>query len=126
MNTVTLPMEVKTHSSVPVFGGRTHVRSSGKVEPVEVNMTFVYTETASEIWNDMQAEWLASGCELPVCARITPAGGTVGDKEILIGSATDKALLVGLKPPDLDAGAGEPAVGEMMLYGNYDYDTKAS
>ena len=125
-NTANLPMEVKTHGSIPVFGGRTHVISSGKVEPVEVGLTFVYTETASEIWEDLRAEWLASDCELPVCARITPGGGTVGDKEILVGTASDKALLVGLKPPDFDAGAGEPAVGEMMLYGNYDYDTKAS
>ena len=126
VNTVTLPMESKTHGSIPVFGGRTHVISSGKVEPVEFTAMFVYTETASEMWEDLKAEWLGSDCELPVCARITPAGGTVGDKEILIGSATDNALLVGLKPPDLDAGAGEPSTGEMMIYGNYDFDTKAS
>lgn len=125
-STLTLPMEVRTHGETAVFGDRTRVRSSGNLESVEVNATFVYTEIANEAWDELQAEWLKADCELPVCVRATPGGGSVGDKEIYVGTAADPALLVGLKPPDFDASVGEPMVGEWMVYGNYDYDTKAS
>lgn len=127
-STVTLPMEVVTTGSMAVFNSDTHVISSGKKEPVTATFQFVYSEATDEAWDRLQAAWVAEGCEKLMCVRFTPKGGTVGDKEIYIGSntTTDKAILEGLEPPNASAGEGGPMSAQFNVYGNYSYDTKAS
>ena len=125
---ITLPKEVVATGSMPVFNDDTHVLSSGKKDPITATIQFVYTEVNDEAWSRLQTAWLTEGCEKLLCVRATPGGGTIGDKEIYIGSNTtsDKGILVGLKPPDLNAGDATPATSEFDVYGNYSYDTKAS
>jgi len=125
VNTATLPKEVVTTGSMAVFDGDTHVITSGKKEPITATIGIVYTETAGEAWELVRAAWAAAGCNKMMCTRITPKGGAIGDLEIYVGDPTSHALLTGLKPPDLDAGSGEPAMAEFDVFGNYTYDVKA-
>lgn len=127
-NTATLPMEVITTGSVAVFGDDRPVIQGGKIEPITASFSIVYTEEADEAWEYLRAIWQTDGCSKLLCTRVTPRGGSVGDLEIYIGShdPDQEAYLTGLKPPDLDAGAGGPAIGEFQVLGYYDYDVKAS
>lgn len=125
-NTATLPKEVVTTGSMAVFDDDTHVLTSGKKEPLTVTVGIVYTETAGEAWELTRAAWAVAGCSKLMCLRLTPQGGSIGDLEINVGDAQNKALLVGFKPPDLAAGSGEPAMAEFDIFGNYNYDVKAS
>jgi len=125
---VTLPDEVVTTGSMPVFNSDTHILSSGKKEPITATAQVVYSETADEAWDLAQEVWMTEGCEKLMCMRVTPKGGNIGDKEIYIGSnaTDDKGLMVGLKPPDANAGDATPANGQISIFGNYSYNTKAS
>ena len=125
-NLVTFPKEVLTTGSVAVFDDDTHVISSGKRPPITATASIVYTENAAEAWELVRDVWQSTECEKVMCLYATPAGGTLGDMEISVGDATHKALLVGFSPPTLNAGAGEPAIAEFDVMGNYYYDVKAS
>ncbi len=126
--TVTLPKEALTTGSMPVFNSSTHVLSSGKKEPITATVSGVYTEDGAEAFEILKAVWVNTDCEKVMCLRVTPAGGTVGDKEIYVGEDDEenRALLVGFKPPDVSAGSGDPAAFEFDIFGNYTYDAKAS
>ena len=125
-NLITLPKEVVSTGSMAVFNDDTHVLTTGKKQPVTATISIVYTETAGEAFETVRAVWLAAGCNKKICVRLTPQGGNIGDLEIYIGDENTPAFLTGLKPPDLNAGEGTPAMGEFDVYGNYEYDTKAS
>ena len=126
-NTATLPEEVVTTGSMPVFDSTTHVTSTGSKEPITAGFSIVYTEDAAEAFDLLRAAWLNAGdCEQNLCVRVTPAGGTVGDKEIYVGDSDDPARFSGFTPPDLDAGSGDPTSGAFSVFGNYYWDTKAS
>lgn len=125
--TVTLPKEVVTTGSAAVFNADTHVLSSGKKDPFTATVSGVYTEDAAEAFELLRAVWITDTCDKKVCLRATPAGGTVGDKEIYVGEDADNpALFTGFKPPDLSAGSGDPCMFEVDIFGNYHWDTKSS
>jgi len=126
MTTITLPEEAVTTGSMAVFNADTHVLNSGKKEPITAAVSGVYTEEATEAFERVRAVWGAAGCNKQMCVRATPQGGSIGDLEIYVGDADDRALLVGFKPPDLDAGSGDPAAFSFSVFGNYTFDTKAS
>ena len=125
-NTATFPKESVTTGSVAVFGADTHVITTGKKEPITATFGIVYTEVATEAFERVRAAWAVAGCNKLMCVHAIPKGGHVGDMEIYIGDANTPGFLVGLKPPDLDAGSGGPAMAEFDVFGNYEYDVKAS
>ena len=122
----TLPKEVVATGAAYVFNDDTAVITSGKKQPITATISGVFTNGATEAFNLVRAVWEASGCDKLMCTRITPEGGSIGDLEIYIGDADTRALLTGFKPPDVDASSGDPALFEFDVYGNYEYDVKAS
>lgn len=126
MSTVTLPKEAVTTGSMAVFGDDTHIINGGKKEPITATLSGVYTESATEAFERVRAVWGTAGCNKLLCTRVTPKGGDVGDMEIYIGDANTGAILVGFKPPDFEAGSGDPAAFEFDVMGNYEFDVKAS
>ena len=125
-NLVTLPKEVVAMGSQPVFQNDTHVITTGSKPPIVATVAIVYTETITEAFERVRAVWQAEGCNKLMCSRFTPQGGSIGDLEINVGDADTPAYLTGFKPPDLNAGEGGPAMAEFDVFGNYEYDTKAS
>jgi hypothetical protein len=124
--TITLPKQAVSSGSVPVFNDDNHVITTGKVEPVTITISAVYTEEATEAWEYVRGVWQNAGCNKALCVRATPRGGNVGDLEINIGDANTPAYLVGFKPPDLSAAEGGPAQFEFDVIGTYEFDVKAS
>jgi len=124
--TISMGKEAAATGSMAVFNSDTHVLNSGKKEPLTVTISGIYTEEATEAFEKVRAIWGTAGCNKQICARATPQGGTIGDLEIYIGDATDRALLVGFGVTGLDAGSGDPVAFEFDVFGNYTYDTKAS
>ncbi len=120
--TVTLPKEVVTTGSVPVFGDDYHVTTSGKIAPITVTVSGVYTEEALEAFEQVLDAWETAGCGKRLDLRVTPRGGGVGQREITISPGK----LVGLKPPDMSAADGGPALFEFDIYGNYTYAVATS
>lgn len=116
-NTVTLPEEVVSTGSLAVFDDETHITATGKKEPLTVTFNIAYSELPAEAFEEVLAVWEAAGCNKLLCARVTPKGSGVGNRQIEIG---DK--LAGLKPPDFDAGNAGPAVASFSIFGNYTYD----
>ena len=116
-NTVTLPEEVVTTGSLAVFDDETHITATGKKEPLTVTFNIAYSELPAEAFEQVLDIWAVAGCNKLLCARVTPKGTGVGNRQILI-----KDKLAGLKPPDLDAGSAGPAVASFSIFGNYDYD----
>lgn len=115
--TVTFPKEVVTVGSVPVFYDDYHVVTSGKIAPITVTVSGVYTEEALEAFEQVLDAWEIAGCGKRLDLRVTPRGGGVGQREITISPGK----LVGLKPPDLSAADGGPALFEFDIFGNYTY-----
>lgn len=124
--TVAFPKEVVTTGSVPVFDDDTHVITHGKKEPITATVSAVYTEEATEAFELVRDIWNNTGCDKLMCLRVTPKGGSVGDMEIYVGDHNTPAYLVGLMPPNVSAAEGGPAVFEFDVFGNYEYDAKAS
>lgn len=124
--TVTLPEETVNTGLMYVFDDDRAILTHGKKQPISATVSGAFTNGATEAFNQVRAIWQTAGCERKICLRVTPEGGTVGDLEIYVGDPTHEALLVGFKPPDVDAGSGDPAAFSFTLYGNYDYDVKAS
>ena len=122
----TLPKEVVQTGVAYVFNSDTGVITSGKKTPVTVTIGTLFTNGVTEAFNLVRAVWQTEGCDKVLCVRITPEGGSIGDLEINIGDHNTNALLTGFKPPDVDASSGDPALAEFDVYGNYEYDVKAS
>ena len=115
--TVALPKEVVATGSVPVFDDDYHVVTAGKIAPITATVSGVYTETVAEAFETVLAVWAVEGCTKRLDLRVTPRGGGVGQREITMSPG----VLVGLKPPDLSAADGGPALFEFDIFGNYTY-----
>jgi len=115
--TVALPKEVLATGSVPVFDDDYHVVTAGKIAPVTATVSGVYTETVAEAFETVLDAWEVAGCGKRLDLRVTPRGGGVGQREITMSPG----VLVGLKPPDLSAADGGPALFEFDIFGNYTY-----
>lgn len=120
--TATLPKEVVATGSVPVFDDDHHVVMSGKIAPITATVAGVYTEEAAEAFELVLDAWEAAGCGKRLDLRVTPRGGGVGQREITMSPG----VLVALKPPDLSANDGGPAVFEFDIFGNYAYSVATS
>jgi len=119
--TVTLPEEVVNTGMMYVFNDDRAITTHGKKQPFTAVVSGAFTNGTTEAFNLVRAIWQTAGCDRKMCLRVTPEGGNIGDLEIYVGD-----LLTGLKPPDVDAGSGDPSAFSFSVYGNYDYDTKAS
>ena len=120
-NTVTLPEEVVSTGSLAVFDDETHILATGHKEPFTATFNIAYSELPAEAFELVLAVWEVAGCNKELCARVTPKGSGIGNRQIVI-----TGLLAGLKPPDFDAGAAGPAVATFSIFGNYEYDVQTS
>lgn len=124
--TVTFPEETVNTGMMYVFDDDRAIITHGKKQPITATVSGAFTHSATEAFDLVRAIWQTAGCRRQICLRVTPEGGSVGDLEIYVGDPTHEALLVGFKPPDVDASSGDPAAFSFSVYGNYDFDVKAS
>lgn len=111
--------------SVAVFGDLYHVIAGGKVPPITITVSGVYSEVATEAFELIKTLWETPGvsdCDKCISVRWIPKGGTPGDAMY----AMSDAQLVGFKYPELDAGAASPITFEFDVYGYITSDTFVS
>lgn len=81
----------------------TAVISYGKLEPVEITVTCIYTKTSGEAWARVKAAFVASGGSR-LDLRFAPEGNTTGNLQYTTGSSKP----VSLKWPSPEAGSAGP------------------
>ena len=111
--------------SVAVFGDLYHVIAGGKVPPLTVTVSGVYSEVPTEAFELVKTLWETPGvsdCDKCIAIRWIPKGGTPGDAMY----AMLNAQLVGFKYPELDAGSASPITFEFDVYGYISSDTFVS
>ena len=111
--------------SVAVFGDLYHVIAGGKVPPLTVTISGVYSEIVTEAFWRMKTYWETPGvsdCDKCIAIRWIPKGGTPGDAMY----AMLNAQLVGFKYPEIDAGTASPITFEFDVYGYISSDTFVS
>lgn len=108
-----------------VFDDLYHVIAGGKVPPITVTISGVYSEVATEAFWRIKTLWETPGvsdCDKCIAIRWIPKGGTPGDAMFLM----ENAQLVGFQYPELDAGAASPITFEFDVYGYITSDTFVS
>ena len=111
--------------SVAVFGDLYHVIAGGKVPPLTVTVSGVYSEVVTEAFWRIKTLWETPGvsdCDKCIAIRWIPKGGTPGDAMY----AMLNAQLVGFKYPEIDAGTASPITFEFDVYGYISSDTFVS
>lgn len=83
----------------------TGVITYGKLEPVEITVTCIYTKTSGEAWARISSTFYASGGSR-LDLRFAPEGNTTGNKQY----TTQSAKVVSLKWPNPDAGSAGPVM----------------
>lgn len=87
------------------------VTHANKVESRQVEVNCLYTETASQPWKVVAAQY--NGASKVIFLRYSPAGGNTGDIRFTCARDDSTAIaapIVNCMPPDLDAGTGDPAM----------------
>jgi hypothetical protein len=97
------------------FEGGGPIIKGGKKQPVEAQVSIVYTETDAEAFDQLREYWEASdGCDAIVCLRWSPRGGNAGDQQYQISPAE----MLSFRYPTGDAGAGGPVVTGFSVRGS--------
>ena len=90
------------------FDGDTAIIKGGKREPIELTLSFVYSEVAAEAWLAAETAYLA-GSDFYV--RYSPGGGIVGD--FLYTSPA--GIITSFAYPEADVEEAAPIMGEMTV-----------
>lgn len=108
MNQVTPPEQARASGETYTLDGGKAIHTIGKREPMEIPFNFVYTEGASDLWDDLKDAFEQG---LQVLARWSPKGGATGDFQ----HTTDDGYVTGFMYPPLDAGEGGPIMASCTL-----------
>ena len=111
--------------SVPVFGDMYHVITGGKVPPITLTVSGVYSEVATEAFERIKTYWETPGvsdCDKCIAVRWIPKGGTPGDALYQMLNAQ----LAGFKYPSLDAASANPITFLFKVFGYITSDTFVS
>jgi len=107
-------MSGETYTFDGIFG----IVKGGKIEPVEVEFTIVYTEPHSGAYMTALAIFESVGCGATMYARWSPAGGNVGDEEYEVGNSLIKYFY-----PAVSAGEAGPIVGSFTIKGQVTHES---
>lgn len=88
--------------------GDTAIITAGKREPIEVTVKYVYTEGASDPFEDVRAAYEAGQT---MVVNWFPKGNASTNFKF----ASDASYISSFKYPDVDAGSGDPILGEFMI-----------
>lgn len=88
--------------------GDTPIITTGKRQPIEDTVEYVYTEGASELFEDVRA---AHEADSDFYLRYSPKGGQAGEFQF----STAKGKVTVFSNPPMDAGSGAPVVCSFTL-----------
>lgn len=96
-------------------GSEAIVTTSNKVDPRDVTIRAVYTETDSEPWDVVWTRY--QGADKTIYVRWSPAGGASGDKRYAcaVGGSAAAVPITACMMPDHDSGSGDPALFEFTV-----------
>lgn len=96
-------------------GATAVVVPSHKTNPVTVTVRCLYTETAAESWKTVKARY--DGAAKTIYFRYSPMGGQATEERYTaaINGAAAACPIVTCLPPDMDAGAEDPAMFEFSV-----------
>jgi len=97
---------------VYTFDGDTAIVKGGKRQPMDVTFAIVYTEDAAEAYEIIRAVFETAGCDCTLSVRWSPAGGSVGDKQL-----TMTGILSNFIYPAGEASAGNPIAAGFTIRG---------
>jgi hypothetical protein len=92
------------------FDGDTPIVTYGKLEPVEVTFTLIYTEGASDEYKTLEDFHVASA-GTALYLRWIPKGLTAGNFAFSTGSCK----ITNWKRPEVDAASGDPLICEFTV-----------
>ena len=90
------------------FDGDTALITAGKREPIEITLSFVYTEIALEAWLKAEAAYLAGTAYY---VRYSPGGGDSGD---FLYTSTP-GIITSFAYPEVDTEEAAPIMAEMTV-----------
>jgi hypothetical protein len=96
--------QTKMSGEVYTFDGNGPLIGGGKFEPLEIEVSIVYTETDAEGYELVREIFETAGCDVEFYLRWSPRGGNAGDEVITTGNSR----LTSFTYPPLDASAGGP------------------
>lgn len=97
----------RVNSEAYTFDGNQAIILLGKEEPVEITINFLYTEVAAEIWEIVQAAFLAGST---VQVKYEPKGTTGKQIESVAGG-----YITSIDYPAVDASSAGPVVAAITV-----------
>lgn len=97
----------RVNSEAYTFDGNNAIILLGKEEPVEITINFLYTEVAAEIWEIVQAAFLAGST---VQVKYEPKGTTGKQIESVAGG-----YITSIDYPAVDASSAGPVVAAITV-----------
>ena len=107
-SSVTVAGAERQAGSMHVFGDEYAVVRRGKIEPIDVTVRILYTETTSDPYDRVKAAYVG-GTDMYI--RWSPLGATSGDKQY----TTSAGIVIAPPYPAGEAGGGEPVPFSMTL-----------
>lgn len=111
VNAIPAPAQTKMVGEEYTFDGDGALVEVGKMEPFDITVRIVYTETAGEAYLLERTQFLLGACAGRICLYWSPNGGNVGDAEYV----TNYAPITSHQWPGVEAGAAGPIMAEFTL-----------
>lgn len=92
------------------FDGDTPIVTYGKLEPIEVTFTLIYTEGASDEYKTLE-DFHVAAAGTAIYLRWIPKGLTAGNFAFSTGSCK----ITNWKRPEVDAASGDPLICEFTV-----------
>jgi hypothetical protein len=105
-----------TGSQHTADGSAAVVVGSNKTEPVQAEVSILYTETSGEAFRVVKVQF-DSAAKI-IYFRYGPKGAGTGNKRYLAADDAGSAFpcpIVNCMPPELDAGTGDPAMASFTI-----------
>lgn len=110
VNAIPAPAQTKMVGEEYTFAGDGALVEIGKMEPFDITVRIVYTETDGEAYQLERDQFLLGACQGRMCLYWSPGGGA-GDLEYV----TNYAPITSHQWPEVDAGAAGPIMAEFTL-----------
>ena len=96
--------QTKITGEAYTFTGDTAIVKSGKREPMDLAFVIIYTETDAEAYQQVRAQFEATGCGPNFYVRWSPRGGNADDEQL----TSAVGVLTSFTYPPMDATGGAP------------------
>lgn len=90
--------------------GDTAILAAGKREPLELEVTIVYTETDAEAYETVR-KLFEEACGGDIYLRWSPRGGDAGEEQLTTG----KGIITSFTYPPMDASSGGPIMAGFTM-----------